>query len=354
MKISSVLAGMGLIGALYFSVKCVENTYSWHRWDKDVTTYVQIANGAMRAGSPSSELIKDAPVKEVVSMEASLKKAVQNAESWEGINPAILWKTPYSDVNEFRTLATYAAKQSKAIEDLRTAMNTGKLPSPLEAPWIGQVYEMLSPGSGDTPRMRRLVLSEIGKTVSDAYESLNDVISGGQRFSERTETIDRSLVYILESAAGWRSFIGGEANDYQQAAARVKVAHILANMGAIPDALVKLEQAYKLMDHYPDSKNLSLFRDVATLNQGTLKRSILSAIQTLREVEGANPAMKYSAGWWGQVSKFGESIAGKETPCLTDLADNISDRYALRAWWDVAFIALFGFFTWVCWKVDRY
>jgi|APSaa5957512622_1039677.scaffolds.fasta_scaffold47519_2 hypothetical protein len=332
--IGKIIGTGALMGALFFGYKAVDNAAEWHSWDKHVTKHVEVANGAMTAAKKEG----------VTSMEESLDTANANAEPWTDQNPGIIWPTSYSDVNTFRELTEKAARRSQEIGQLESALSTGILPtsSPV-AEWVRATVISLDTDSEDSALLRRLAYSEKSGTIASSYEALNDVIAGGSRVSgEKVNTEDRSLVYILDRAGGWRSIVRFQGDDYKTAAALTKVAVIDSNMGHLPDAIENLEKAHTMIEHYPDSKNLAIWRDVATMNQGTLERSMVGAVQKLKELDDTNPVHKYSEGWWDRVAKLTESIGGQETPCLTDLSDNISSRYSTRLFWDISLLAAFG------------
>lgn len=102
-------------------------------------------------------------------------------------------------------------------------------------------------------------------------------------------------------------------------------------------AIASLDDAREAIEHFPDDKNLSLWRDVATLEQGVLEGSILSAAQKYEELQLSDRRTRYSAGWWDRIARLGESVGGQETPCLTDLAENIGARYLYRMGCDLFF-----------------
>jgi len=336
--IKKIIAGAALLGSLYFGGKAIQNAYNWHSFDKNVTKYVEVANGAVTAGKKEG----------VVSMEESLDTAYNNAQVWEGRNPAIIWETPYSDVNTFMVLTKKASQRAHDIGQLEEALKTGEVPKGA-TDLVKRSVESLRVNEIDSQLLKRLAYSEKGQTIASAYEALNDVIAGGSRVTgEKISTEDRSLVYILDRAGGWRAIIRAEADDYKTAAAHTKVALINANMGYLPEAVEDLQKAHAAIEKYPDSKNLSIWRDVATMNQGILEKSIISAADKFKEVDDTEASLKYSAGWWDRVSKLGESIGGDETPCLTDLADNISGRYATRFRWDIALLLSLGVLSGYC------
>ena len=330
--IKKIIAGVALLGSLYFCGKTIQNAYNWHSFDKNVTKYVEVANGAVTSGRKEG----------IVSMEESLDTAYENAKAWEGTNPAIIWKTSYSDVDTFMVLTKRASQRAREIGQLEEALRTGEAPIDA-AEWVKITVNSLRVNENDSPLLKRIAYSEKGQTIASSYEALNDVIAGGSRVSgEKTSTEDRSLAYTLDRASGWRAIIRTEADDYKNAAAQTKVAMINSNMGYLTDAIANLKKAYAAIEKYPDSKNLSIWRDVATMNQGVSEKSILSAADKFKEVEYTDPSLKYSAGWWDRVSKLGESIGGDETPCLTDLADNICGRYATRFGCDIAILLSLG------------
>ena len=224
---------------------------------------------------------------------------------------------------------------------MESALETGSIDDGA-APWVRETVSVLHTSETDTPLVKRIAYSEKGQTIASAYEALNDVIAGGLKVHSDSHTEDTSLVNTLEEASGMRAIVRLQANDYKHAVANVKVALIYSNMGHLDKAIDHLRTAHGAIEHYPDDKNLSFLRDVPTLNQGMLEKSILSAVAQLKEIDNTEDSLKYSSGWWDRVSKFGESLAGEKRPSLIAMSEEIGSRYAVRAWWDVGLLFAFG------------
>jgi hypothetical protein len=61
---------------------------------------------------------------------------------------------------------------------LDEAYRSNKLPE--DAPeWVRMTYQNTLPSETDTLPMKRLLSSEMAKTISSAYEAFNDAVSGG-------------------------------------------------------------------------------------------------------------------------------------------------------------------------------
>src|SRR3989344_568036 len=318
--LGKIIGGTLILGSLYFGKGCVGDIYKNHVWDRDVTKYVEVANGAVTAGKKEG----------IISMEESLEQAYDHASRWKGKNLAIKWATATSEVDSLRSLLQMAARRSHEIGQLEQALYMGVLPNDAPA-WIKETVDALYTDKDSSKLDKRITYSEKGQTIASSYEALNDVIAGGSRVSGDASTEDRSLIFILDEAGGIKSIVRGEGNDYKKAAALVYISLIKSNMGFLDEAIADLKKAYNTIKNYPDDKNLSIVRNTVTMNQGTLEKLLLGAIDKFEEVNKTDPSLKYSAGWWDRVAKLGESIGGDETPCLTDISKHIGGRYSDRA-----------------------
>ena len=159
----------------------------------------------------------------------------------------------------------------------------------------------------------------------------NTIKEKTNNFAKNLKEKHRSLLDTLDKAGGVRSIIRFQADDFKEAHANVFVGYLMANMGDLNEGLKQFYKAKKLMDKYPDDKNLALIRNTPELSQKIIKGLIDSSIS---ELEALNEdSAKYSSGWWKRLTYYNQSIGGQSNPSIQDMSEMINDRYWSRAWW---------------------
>jgi len=270
-------------------------------------------------------------------------------------NPAIIWQTPLTDVNMLNDLLDRAIQRSGEIEQFKQSFSTGQVEEDYPD-WIRNANERINPAVirdirennselSDEDRtsliaLEELTSSEYGLRIANEYSALNNVVAGGTRMSAKNLSVrNRSLLDTLEQAAGWRSIIRFQADDYKDAYAHVFVGYLMANMGDLDESLVHFNAAKDLMDAYPADKNLAIFRNTPDLSQEVIQGLINSSIVELSDLN--NDPGKYSAGWWKRLTYYNQSIGGQANPSITDMSEAINDRYYSRMFWS----GLLGFMS---------
>jgi len=278
-------ASIFLVGSFLSAYSAVSNLWDAHKFDKYVVKPIEIAANVPSIGDSSSGL----------SMEKSLQEAKRNVSVSRLENPAIIWKTAYTSVNNLEDVLDKAVKRTQQIHQLTISFETGKVDD--KAPlWVREAHTKLNPENivykldlqcqealiEILPTLKELSHSEYGQRIGSEYEALNSVVGGGTRTSGKNlKEMHRSLLDTLETAAGWRSIIRFQADDYKEAHGRVFAGYLKANMGYLDEALSDFKRAKRLMDKYPDNKNLSILRDTSELEQKTIKGLIDSSITEL-------------------------------------------------------------------------
>ena len=125
-SIAKGISVLTLLGCLYTGYKGISNISNWHNWDKQVTKYLEVANGAMNIAKSDS----------TISMEESLELASENAKEWGGKNTALIWQTPSSDTNQFIDVTEIASQRCKEIGQLEEALHTGSVSEDETASWV--------------------------------------------------------------------------------------------------------------------------------------------------------------------------------------------------------------------------
>lgn len=313
------------------------NVWNMHTFDKYVIKQIEIAANVPSVSS--SESTSD------LSMETSLRNAKSQLNVSRLENPAIIWKTPLTEISTLDDLLEKSIERSKQIGQLQESFRTGKVQS--DAPqWVKDahskldlktIYSNLSQNEADIisriiPTLTELADSEYGQRIGSEYEALNTVVAGGTRtqgksLSER----NRSLLDTLSKASGWRSIIRFQADDYKNTHAHVFIGYLMANMGYLSEGLKHFHEAKKLMDKYPDNQNLAIIRDTPELNQKTIKDLINSSIIELEKLD--KDSSKYSTGWWKRLRYYNQSIGGQVNPSIQDVSEEIYGRYSKRFFW---------------------
>lgn len=326
----------------YFSVS---NLWDMHKFDKHVCRHIEIAANVPTAGSSNGSDL---------SMESALQDAQENLGVARLQNPAIIWKTPVTDVGVLENLLKKAIERSRQIQSFKESYEAEE-PSQEWPEWVREAHqklkvhpimEGLDKEQKKTilkfyPVLEELTESEYGQRIASEYEALNNVVAGGTRISAKSlKERHRSLLDTLERAGGWRSIIRFQADDYKEAYARVFVGYLYANMGCLDNSLVHFREAKKIMDQYDDDKNLAIWRNTPELRQSTIKGLIDSSIRELEALN--NDPTKYSTGWWKRLIYYNQSIGGQTNPSISDIGDNIYYRHQSRAFWCgiVALLAL--------------
>lgn len=334
---SKVLAG-SLAGAAALSLSySTVNLWRMHLWDKYVTKQVEIA-----ANVPSVAQKKG---NHDLSMETALHKAQQQLSVSPLPNPAIIWKTPLTEVKELGDLLQKAVQRCQEIYRLEESFREGQV-KPEDPAWVKEAHatlhtrsllQHLSPEQREQfqvllPTLEQLAYSEYGQRVGSEYENVNSIVGGGTRTTAKNlEERHSSLLDTLEKAGGWRSIIRFQADDFKAAYAHVFIGYLQANMGYLKEALDHFQQAKEVMQKYPDDKNLALFRNTPDLELRTTKSLIDSSIQELTKLD--QDQAKYSTGWWKRLRYYNRSIGGQEEPSIQDVAEGIYDRYSSRWMW---------------------
>ncbi len=325
-----------LFGSALSVASAANNLWSMHTFDKYIIKPIEIAANVPSVGSSSSTDL---------SMEKSLQEAKGNVGVSRLENPAIIWKTPYTSVHTLEEVLDKAVKRTQQIQQFKLSFETKEVREEFPQ-WVKDAQARLNPQSifsgldaqqqkamsGFMPTLKELSQSEYGQRIGSEYEALNSVVGGGTRTTGKNlDETHRSLLDTLDTAAGWRSIIRFQADDYKQAHAHVFVGYLKANMGYLDESLNNFKEAKNLMDQYPDDKNLSIFRNTPELEQRTIKGLINSSIEELKMLN--QDTAKYSTGWWKRLRYYNQSIGGQANPSIQDMAEAINDRYLSRAKW---------------------
>ncbi len=359
-KYALLAAGFTAMTAVcsYYSAS---NFWRWHIWDKYVIKQVEIAANVPSVGKNDDE--------HGLSMEQALQEARGNLSVSPLENPAIIWETPYTSVKALDDLLSKAVQRTQEIKQFQDAFSTGMVQVSYPK-WVKEAHARLDPrvltqklnGHNEilealVPTLDELAESEYGQRIGSEYEALNSVVAGGTRTSGKNlKEKHRSLLDTLDEVGGLRSIVRFQADDYKETFAQVFVGYLKANMGYLDEALVHLRNAKKVMDRYPDDKNLAWFRNTPELEQRTIKGLINS---TIREWVALNKdEARYSTGWWKRLRYYNQSIGGQADPSIQDMAENINSRYFVRATWPgnfaLGFLYLAGLYAKRLRKVKEY
>jgi len=278
-------------------------------------------------------------------MQTSLIEAKSKLNVSRMKNPAIIWETPLTEIDELEELLDKAIERTGQIGEFQDAFENRTVDE--NAPeWVKKAHktldlktalkdlseEELETINKITPSLIELAESEYGQRIGSEYEALNTVVSGGTRIQAKNlKESHRSLLDTLNAAAGWRSIIRFQADDYKEAYAHVFIGYLKANMGYVADGIKNFKEAKKLMDEYPDGKNLAIFRNTPNMSQKTIKGLINSSIRELNELN-KDPS-KYSTGWWKRLRYYNQSIGGQTNPSIQDMSEVIQSRYYTRMFW---------------------
>jgi len=341
-RITCAFLGASLLFAGYAGL----NAWNLHKFDKYVTKQIEIA-----ANVPSVS----SAVKSDLSMESALTQARSQVFISSMNNPALIWKTPLTQVDTLEDLLGKATERAHQIGEFQEAFATGKITSQTPA-WVVNAYNKLDLKrmfasltqeqqkvfSGIAPSFIELAESEFGQRIASEYESLNSAVAGGTRTQAKSiSERNRSLLDTLDKAAGYRSIIRLQATDYKASHAHVFIGYLFANMGYVSEGVAQIEKAKAIMSKYPAEKNLALFRDTPELSQQTINALLDSSIKELKSLD-ADPS-KYSTGWWKRLRYYNQSIGGQSNPCIQDVSEAIEDRYMARLKISGA-LALIGFY----------
>ncbi len=281
-------------GALGLSLLCgayaAVNAWSMHTFDKHVIKPIEIAANVPSV-SRSSESSTD------ISMESALEDAREHLGVSRLQNPAIVWKTPITEMGTLDDLLGKAIERTRQIGQFQESFESGEVEDDMPQ-WVkdahsrldvGAVFSALNPEEREiverfVPSLIELAESEYGQRIGSEYEALNTVIAGGTRIQAKAlKESHRSLLDTLGRAGGLRSIVRFQADDYKETYAQVFVGYLMANMGYVAEGLDHFGQAKEIMDKYPDDKNLAIFRKTPELSQKTIKGLINSSI---REQDG--------------------------------------------------------------------
>ena len=345
-----------LAGSLGLAALGARDGYEIHKFDKYVTKNVEIAANVPSAGRSSVS-------QNGLNMEVSLENARKNTNVSRLENPAIVFDTPYTSITALEDVLDKAIERSHQVQQLKDSFDSGEVSKDYPL-WIKSAHERLSPknleaqvkaaGSNLSPEeiqklllLKEISASEYGQRIAYEYEALNKVVAGGTRTrAKNIQEKNRSLLDTLDKAAGWRSIIRFQGMDYKSAHAQVFVGYLMANMGDLEKGIGHFKEAKKLMDKYPDSKNLAILRDTPELSQETIKGLIDSSIKELESLD--KDSSKYSAGWWKRLTYYNQSIGGQGNPSIMDLGESINGRYWTRMYLEggtaVGLFFLAGFF----------
>lgn len=355
LKYKALALGLAGAAALSFSYSGM-NLWRMHVWDKYVTKQVEIA-----ANVPS---VAQEQGNHDLSMESALRQAQQHITVSPLPNPAIIWKTPLTEVGELQDLFDKAVQRCREIYHLEESFREGKV-KPNYPDWVKQAQATLHIPSlvahlsveereqikAILPSLEQLAQSEYGQRVGSEYENLNSIVGGGTRTTAKNlEEHHRSLLETLELAGGWRSIIRFQADDFKETYAHVFIGYLQANMGYLKEALEHFQRAKERLADYDDDKNMAIFRNTPNLELSTMKGLIDSSIRELSKLE-KDPA-KYSTGWWKRLRYYNRSIGGQEDPSINDVAEAIYDRYRTR-WWFSGALGL-GLLYFAGWYAKRY
>ncbi len=332
------LAGAFLGLSLICGGYSAKNIWSMHLFDKYVIKHIEIA-----ANVPS--VSGNTQTASNLSMQSSLEEAKKNLHVSPMKNPAIIWKTPLTEVGALEDLLKKAIERCRQIGQFQNSFSMGKVDE--EAPaWVKDAYVKLDIGAVVSavkpeerkiidkivPSLSELAESEYGQRIGSEYESVNTVVAGGTRLQGKSlKERHRSLLDTLDKAGGWRSIIRFQADDYMESYADVFVGYLMANMGYVSEGLEHFRKAKQIMDKYPDDKNLAIIRDTPELSQETIKGLIESSIKELEALD--KDKGKYSTGWWKRLRYYNQSIGGQTNPSIQDMAEEIQGRYSARFFW---------------------
>ena len=121
-KIKTSLAASGFLGLSLMGATCGGiNVWSLHTWDKYVIKPIEIA-----ANVPS--VAENHGDNNSISMETSLKEAKANLNVSRLPNPALIWKTPLTDISSLERLLDKSVFRAGEIGQLQETFETGTVP----------------------------------------------------------------------------------------------------------------------------------------------------------------------------------------------------------------------------------
>jgi len=293
--------------------------------DKKITTEITMAGA-------TATLNKD---QGVVSMELCLENAEKGSQMFKDKNLAIFWSDlAFYDGNNLTKLISAAKQQSREIGMLDEAYKTKIIPE--NAPeWVKQTYKNNVPSDILTSStiIQRLSDNEFLSAIRDAYEGLNDAVSGGVVVSGNgVNSNNMSLLDILNEAKSnaWLPWTDLKYKDMQNAHAHTYFALIYANMAKLDEAVTELGLAKTILDKYPDDALASMAMEYDYLKVGYMKNSIESIAKELNDLNKMDMSRKYTSGWFGQIQKKSESL-GTEEIFIGDVASALSGKQGERS-----------------------
>jgi len=335
---------LGVATAL--SIYAGTNLYEWHKFDKYVIKNIEIAANVPSAGrSRSSSSDTQNTSSTELCMETALSNARNNTSLSKLRNTGIIWKLPITNVGTLEALLDYAIIRSREIQQFKDSFSRGEVDESYPE-WVKFAQKTIHPkifaselekngrkyseaGKAMLRSIEQITKSEYGQRIANEYEALNNVVSGGTRTSGKVREHHKSLLETLDQAASLRSILFGDANEYKQAYSHVFVGYLMANMGNLDEGIKHFKIAKTIMDQYPDSKNLGIFRHTPELGQDVIKGLINSSITELSALNEDDS--KYSAGWWKRLAYYNQSIGGQANPSIIDIAETINEKYWVRA-----------------------
>jgi hypothetical protein len=288
--------------------------------DKKITTEITMAGATTTLNKEQGS----------ISMESCLENAEKGSELFKNKNLAIFWNDlDFYEGNNLTKLISVAKQQAREIGMLDQAYKTKIIPE--NAPnWVRQTYQNNVPSDliASSTIIKRLSDNEFLSAIRDAYEGLNDAVSGGVVVSgEGTNSNNMSLLDILDEAKNnaWLPWTDIKYKDMQNVHAHTYFALIYANMAKLDEAVNELTTAKKILDNYPDDALMSMAMEYNYLKVGYMKNSIESNAKELNDLNKLDISQKYTSGWFGQIQKKSESL-GAEEIFIGDVASKLSGK----------------------------
>ena len=322
MSLGKALLGVGSLLTLFSGYKIISNTSTYLDVDKKIEKKIGSSGGTVVTGKKEG----------ILSMEELLEEAYNNSKQWEGVNSALVFKSEMYNMENMQEILKAAIQHAHEIGMLDDAYTSGELPE--DAPeWVKITYENCKPDWRMSLKEKRLLSSEFAGVIGTVYEAFNDAVSGGVQAKGNVSQTNMALIDSMEKAANWSygSPIDVDVTPINNAWAYTYFSLIYSDMGKLEKAVENLELADEILSEYPDDLDLTIARsDIDTMNIGRLRKSINSAIYAFRVLDGMNPEMKYTQGWWEQVKKKSESL-GSSNVFIGDMADKFGGRYGQAA-----------------------
>jgi len=126
-----------LAGAITLSGYALNNLWQMHKFDKYVIKHIEIAANVPTAG-------KSSETDTGISMETALTNARTHTRIARLQNPAIIWKTPLTDISVLEKLLDKGVERSQQIEEFKQSFTHGTL-KPNAPQWIRDAFQKINP-----------------------------------------------------------------------------------------------------------------------------------------------------------------------------------------------------------------